>query len=165
MKLNLFLKKIDNDNFKKYGDLVSIENIKSIQINDGHADRYNDLANIDVAKNNGNPNLSIFESKPRIFPIRIEMLERHPLGSQLFFPLNNSNFIVVVAPSGKTPITEEIESFIIPSNMGINYNLGVWHYPLISLIKSKFLVIDRKGPENNLEIFKFKDDIITLNYE
>ena len=93
------------------------------------------------------------------------MLEKHPLGSQLFFPLNNINFIIIVAPSGKIPIVEKIESFIIPPNMGINYNLGVWHYPLVSINKSKFLLIDRKGSENNLEIFNFKDDMITLNYE
>ena len=28
-----------------------------------------------------------------------------------------------------------------------------------------FLVIDRKGSENNLKIFNFKNEIITLNYE
>ncbi len=165
MNLNLRPKKINNVNFKKYGDLISIENIKSIQINNGYADKYDDLANIDISKNNGKANLSIFESKPRNFPIRIEMLEKHPLGSQLFFPLNNINFIVIVAPSGKIPIVEKIESFIISPNMGINYNIGVWHYPLVSINKSKFLVIDRKGSENNLEIYNFKDDVITLNYE
>ena len=66
---------------------------------------------------------------------------------------------------GLIPSFNEIESFIVPPQTGINYKIGVWHYPLISLIESNFLVIDRKGPEENLNIYKFKDESIILNHE
>ena len=165
MNINLICKKINKLNFKKYGDIISINDKNYKEINNGYAYKFDNLAEVDVSKKLGKTNISIYKSKPRSFPLKIEMLEKHPLGSQAFFPLENSSYLIVVAPPSDIPSFNEIESFIIPPQTGINYKIGVWHYPLISLIESNFLVIDRKGPEENLNIYKFKDESIILNHE
>ena len=160
----LIPKKINKNNFLKYGELISISSQRHKKINKGYAINYYDLINLDVLKKFGRPKLSLFKVKPRIFPLKIEMLERHPLGSQCFFPLTDCSFIVVVAIPNKIPNINDIKSFIVPRNTGINYKKGVWHYPIISIQKSNFIVIDRKGRDNNLDIYNFKNNQIILFY-
>ena len=106
--------------------------------------------------------MSIFSAKKRKFPMKIDMMEKHPLGSQAFVPMSETNFLVFVAPKGKKPNIKKIESFIVPKQNGINYKPGIWHFPLISLKNMNFLVIDRKGKGNNLVIYKFKNETILL---
>ncbi len=92
--------------------------------------------------------------------MRIEMMEKHPLGSQAFIPMEDKKFFVFVAPKGNKPNINKIKSFIVPKQTGINYKAGIWHFPLISIKNMNFLVIDRKGKGNNLVIHKFKKDKI-----
>ena len=91
------------------------------------------------------------------------MLELHPMATQLFFPISKYGFIVVVCANRDKPIINKIESFIIPPNTGINYKIGIWHYPLITKYKSNFIVIDLKSLKKNIEIFKFNKLNIILN--
>ena len=97
--------------------------------------------------------------------MEIDMMEKHPLGSQAFIPMKETIFLAFVAPPGNTPEINNIQSFIIPPKMGINYKPGVWHFPLISTENVNFLVIDRKGKDNNLIIHKFNKEKIILKYE
>ena len=97
--------------------------------------------------------------------MKIDMMEKHPLGSQAFIPMKETTFIVFVAPKGKKPNINKIKSFIVPKQTGINYKPGIWHFPLISLKNMNFLVIDRKGKGNNLIIQNFKKEKIILKYE
>ena len=94
--------------------------------------------------------------------MKIDMMEKHPLGSQAFVPMDETKFLVFVAPKGKKPNIKKIESFIVPKQTGINYKPGTWHFPLISTKNMNFLVIDRKGKGNNLIIHKFKNEKISL---
>ena len=73
-------------------------------------------------------------------------------------------FLVFVAPSGDKPDLDKLESFIIPKGIGINYNPGIWHFPLISTEDMNFLVVDRKGSGNNLIIENLEDKKIILKY-
>ena len=90
MNINLISKKINKCNFEKYGDLISINDKNYKEINKGYAFKFDNLANVDVSKKLGKTNISIYKSKPRSFPMKIEMLEKHPLGTQAFFPLENN---------------------------------------------------------------------------
>ena len=94
--------------------------------------------------------------------MKIDMMEKHPLGSQAFIPMDNTKFLVFVAPRGNKPDINKIQSFVVPKQTGINYNAGIWHFPLISMKNMNFLVVDRKGKGNNLEIYKFKKEKIIL---
>ena len=165
MHIKLIPKNINKNNFIKYGNIISTNKNKSKIINNGYAKNYEDLAEINTNKYLGKTKISIFHVKQRKFPMQIEMLEKHPFSSQLFFPIKKCYFIVVVAPRSKVPNIKKIESFIIPPNIGINYKTGIWHYPLIATIKSDFIVIDRKGPKKNLEIYHLNKLKILLDYE
>ena len=156
--------KITRKNFAEYGDLISSDDINSMDINAGYAKRFDNLANINTSKNEGKTIVSIFSALKRTFPMKIDMMEKHPLGSQAFIPMKETTFLSFVAPSGKSPDISKIQSFIIPPKTGINYKPGIWHFPLISTEDTNFLVIDRKGSGENLIIHKFEKENIILNY-
>ena len=155
--------KITRLNFAAYGDLISSNNINPMNINAGYAKRFDNLANINTSKNEGKTIISIFSALKRTFPMKIDMMEKHPLGSQAFIPMKETTFLSFVAPPGEKPAIDKIESFIIPPNTGINYKIGIWHYPLITKYKSNFIVIDLKSLKKNIEIFKFNKHNIILN--
>ena len=165
MKIIIKPKKITRKNFKKFGDVISTKKIKSININDGYAKRFNDLCRINTSSKKGSTIVSIFSAKKRKFPMNIKMMEKHSLGSQAFIPMEETTFLVFVAPKGKKPNIKKLKSFIIPEQIGINYRPGIWHFPLISTKKMNFLVIDRKGKGNNLTIHNFKNEKISLKYK
>ena len=162
MKIIIKPKKITSKNFKKYGELISTKKIEPININNGYAKRFNNLCKINTSLKKGNTIVSIFSAKKRKFPMRIDMMEKHPLGSQAFIPMDETKFLVFVAPKGKKPNIKKIESFIVPKQTGINYKPGTWHFPLISTKNMNFLVIDRKGKVSNLIIHKFENEKISL---
>ena len=155
---------ITRDNFAKYGDLISTNDINSMDINAGYAKRYDNLANIDTTKDEGKTIISIFSALKRKFPMKIDMMEKHPLGSQAFIPMKETTFLCFVAPPGDLPDINKIQSFIIPPKTGINYKPGIWHFPLISTENTSFLVVDRKGSGENLIIHKFNKEKIILEY-
>jgi len=165
MKKTIKPKEITRENFAAYGDLISSESVKPIDINAGYAKRFDDLAKINTSKDRGETIVSIFSALKRSFPMKIDMMEKHPLGSQAFVPIKETIFLSFVAPPGEIPEINKIQSFIIPPKMGVNYNPGIWHFPLISTEDTNFLVIDRKGSGENLIIHKFEKEEIVLEYE
>ena len=156
--------KITRRNFAMYGDLISSDNIKPMDINAGYAKRFDNLAKINTSIDKGKTILSIFSALKRTFPMKIDMMEKHPLSSQAFIPMKETIFLSFVAPEGELPRIDKIESFIIPPKIGINYKPGIWHFPLIATENTNFLVIDRKGSGENLIIHKFEKENIILNY-
>ena len=156
--------KINRSNFAMYGDLISADDISPIDINAGYAKRFDNLANLNTSKNEGKAIVSIFSALKRTFPMTVDMMEKHPLGSQAFIPMKETTFLAFVAPPGDFPDVSKIQSFIIPPKSGINYKPGIWHFPLISTEDTNFLVIDRKGKGENLIIHKFEKEKIILNY-
>ena len=157
-------KKITKENFAKFGDVISIQNIKPMDINNGYAKRFDNLADINISKNNGTAIVSIFSALKRSFPMKIDMMEKHPLGSQAFIPMKETNFIAFVAPPGDIPDISKIESFVVSPGIGINYKPNIWHFPLISTENMNFLVVDRKGAGDNLIIYNFEKEKIILEY-
>ena len=155
---------ITRKNFSAYGDLISSDNIKPVNINAGYAKRFNNLADINTLRDEGKTIVSIFSALKRTFPMKIDMMEKHPLGSQAFVPMKETNFIAFVAPSGNKPKINKIESFIISPGMGINYKPGIWHFPLISTENMNILVVDRQGNGKNLIVHNFEKEKITLEY-
>ena len=156
--------KITRKNFTKYGELISSDDVNPIDINAGYAKRFDNLANINTYKNEGKTIVSIFSAIKRSFPMKIDIMEKHPLGSQAFIPMKETTFLSFVAPPGESPEINKIQSFIIPPKTGINYKPGVWHFPLIATEDTNFIVIDRKGSGENLIIHKFGKEKIVLDY-
>ena len=136
---------ITRKNFAAYGDLISSDDIKPIDINAGYAKRFDDLANINTSRDEGKTTVSIFLAIKRNFPMKIDMMEKHPLGSQAFIPMEDTKFLVFVAPRGDKPDINKIQSFLVPKQTGVNYKAGIWHFPLISMKNMNFLIVDRNG--------------------
>mgnify|MGYP001276061098 CR=1 FL=1 len=155
---------ITRENFAIYGDLIATNDVKPIKINAGYAKRFDDLASIATTKDAGKTIVSIFSALKRTFPMKIDMMEKHPLGSQAFIPMKDTTFLVLVAPQGDSLNLNKIESFIVPPGIGINYKPETWHFPLISTENMNFLVVDRKGPGDNLITENLQKEKIILKY-
>ncbi len=144
--------------FAAFGDVVETEAAKHYAINQGFAERFNDLANVDVSSEGGSVNTSIVVAKPRPFPIALELMERHPLGSQIFHPLQDRPWLVAVC--GDPRDLPSFRLFLATGLQGINYGRNVWHHPLLVLdANSRFMVVDRKGPGKNLEEIRLEQQV------
>lgn len=120
-------------------------------INYGATTRFHDLAKVDVAEDSGTPLISIFRSTPLERPVRVKIMERHPVASQAFMPLSARPYLVVVAPPGELD-PEAIRAFLAGPGQGVNYARGTWHHYSLALDEvSDFLVVDRGGPGDNLD--------------
>jgi ureidoglycolate lyase len=136
--------------FAAFGDVIEQEGRQPLSINQGFAERFHDLANIDVATDSGQASVSLFTAHPRPNPITIQLMERHPLGSQMFYPLQDRPWLVLVCADPLVPAS--YQAFTATGRQGVNYARNVWHHPLLVLDPdSRFLIVDRKGPGNNLE--------------
>ena len=136
--------------FRPYGDVIEIQDSRHYTINQGWAERYADMAKLDLLEDSGAPNVGIVRAKPRQFPLQVKLMERHPKSSQLFIPLVARPFLVLVAPPGDQP--QNIIAFKTMAGQGINYGRGVWHHPLIALDQSTdFLVVDRHAKDENCD--------------
>ena len=134
--------------FAPYGEVLERDGAEMRSINEGTTDRLHALAAVEVG--DGGAIVSIFAGRRRAFPLEIRMLERHPLGSQCFFPLQPFDWLVVVGDfEGATP---RLRCFRASGAQGVNYAVGVWHHPLLILRPTQdFLVVDRDGAGANCE--------------
>jgi ureidoglycolate lyase len=164
MSITIKPKLITKENFKKFGDMITTDGIKPLEINEGYANRYDGIANLNTKKDNGESTISIFSALKRSFPMKVDMMEKHPLGSQAFIPMKETTFLAFVAPGGDKPDINKVEAFIIPRGIGVNYNPGVWHFPLIATENMNFLVVDRKGEGDNLVLYDLNKENISLEF-
>ena len=137
--------------FAPFGSVIEAsDEVAKLDINQGHAVRYDRLADIDVAEGGGAAIISLFRARPLAEPV-LKMFERHPLGSQSFVPLGGRPYLVAVAPAGDFD-SRKIRLFRAEGNQGVHYRKGVWHHFLLVLDDdSDFLVVDRAGPGDNCE--------------
>jgi ureidoglycolate lyase len=163
MKIN----RLTPENFQEFGDVIDTESAQTqYLINGGTTTRFHNLADIQVTPYNehsARSGISIFRGEARVFPLTICMLERHPLGSQAFFPLNQRPYLVVVAPAldQHRPDVKNIKVFWASASQGVNYAQGTWHHPLIALDSvSDFLVVDRIGLGPNCDEYEFDKSLL-----
>ncbi len=150
---------LTHEAFAPFGEVIEMDGHPSITINQGFAQRFNDLARIDVTMEGGSACLSLFLGQPRPSPIAIKLMERHPLGAQAFVALQDRPWLVLVC--GEVSDFGSYRAFSATGRQGVNYRRNVWHHPLLVLhTGSRFLIADRKGPGNNLEEAWFADDFV-----
>jgi ureidoglycolate lyase len=150
---------LTRDAFAPFGDVIEMEGAAHFTINQGFAERFNDLAGVDVSSEGGLTNVSLFLGQPRPQPIAIRLMERHPLGSQIFLPLQDRPWLVLVAEDVND--IKSYRAFTATGRQGVNYARNVWHHPLLVMdADSRFIVVDRKGPGNNLEEVWFAEDFV-----
>ena len=138
--------------FAPFGDVIERDGAELININQNFAQRFNDLARVEVQLEGGSVNISLANAHPRPQPIAITMMECHPLGSQIFYPLQDMPWLVLVCADPQDE--KSFRCFTASSQQGINYSRGAWHHPLLVLQPQRFFIVDRKGPGVNLEEVK-----------
>lgn len=138
------------ERFAPFGDVIAAGRAVELAMNEARFERFDDLARVDVA--GGRLNVSVARCRtPTALPYRFDMVERHPLGSQAFYPLSQHPFLVVVAPDESgTPGTPR--AFLTGPGQGVNIAMNTWHGVLTPLAAdADFLCVDRGGEGNNLE--------------
>jgi ureidoglycolate lyase len=135
--------------FAPFGDVLEAAGAPDRLINGGLCGRFHDRARLDFG--DGRAGVSIFDARPRSLPYRLDMVERHPEGSQSFLPMTQAPFLVVVAPDAEgSPGVPQ--AFLTAPGQGINLLRGTWHGVLTPLrAPGLFAVVDRIGPGANLE--------------
>ena len=136
--------------FAAFGDVIEARSDTVININQGTSQRFHDLARVDVASDKGHPLVNIFRASPYPEPLTLSMMEKHPLGSQLFMPLQEHAYLVAVAQASDHVSAGDITVFSASGNQGVNFQPGTWHHPLLVLVQQDFLVVDRGGKGDNL---------------
>ena len=148
----MFPAPLTKEAFAPFGDVIETDGAQGLSINEGTTERFHDLASVDVSAKSGSPLISIFRGQPRPHPIAIRMVERHPLGSQAFFPMQDQDWFIVIAASGDAPLVCELRAFHATGRQGVNYRPGIWHHPLLVLKPdSDFIVVDRVGAGQNFD--------------
>ncbi len=151
----LYTNPLNAVDFAPYGDIVDADGNPDKLINRGLCGRFHDRARMDFGAD-GRAGVSIFKGEICEFPIKIELVERHPDGSQAFIPMSENPFLVVVAPDDDG-IPGAPLAFLTAPGQAINFHKGIWHGVLSPLSEpGLFAVIDRIGKTPNLEEYWYK---------
>lgn len=136
--------------FAPYGDVLEVAGSPDRIINAGLCGRYHDRARLDFGPG-GRAGISIFDATPRRLPYVLDLLERHPEGSQAFLPMHGKDWLVIVAPDAGGKPGEPL-AFSATGAQGVNLHRGTWHGVLTPLAApGLFAVVDRIGDTPNLE--------------
>ncbi len=149
--------------FAPFGQVIQTEGAHHYPINNGMTERFHDLARVELGGVHARPLISIFRGQPYALPLTLKLVERHPLGSQAFYPLTDEPFLVIVAPDeAGTP--GRPRAFRTRPRQGVNIAMNTWHGVLTPLNREcDFLVVDRGGEGNNLEEFLFPDPYVVAD--
>lgn len=152
---------LDSTRFAPFGEVIETAQARQVfSINTGTAQRFHDLARIDTGQRGGRTVLSIFRAQPRQFPFPVEIIERHPLGSQAFFPLSGEPYLVIVSESP----AHRPKVFAASADQGVNFHPGTWHHALVALNREcDFLVIDRDGGDENCDEERLSETCVVLS--
>jgi len=150
--------------FAPFGEVLEASGPPDRVINQGNCGRFHDLATL-VAEGGGRIGVNLFDALPRALPYTLDMVERHPLGSQAFLPMHPHPWLVIVTPD-EGGIPGRPQAFRAAPGQGINFAPGTWHGVLTPLAApGLFAVVDRIAPDGedpaaNLEEHWFDEPFI-----
>lgn len=146
--------------FLPFGQVLETDGVEPELINFGNTRKYARLAEISIS-DAGSGQLSIYRSSAIAVPFRIRLMERHPLGSQVFYPLHQRPFPVVVAPPHVLPGPGNLRVFLTNGRQGVNFFAGVWHHYQLSLGQDlDYIVVDRGGNGDNYEDHRLEEEVM-----
>ena len=149
MSREIVIRPLDKMSFAPFGDVLDCSGAPDKVINQGLCGRYHDRATLDLG--DGRAGISLFQAELRSLPLTLDLVERHPEGSQAFLPMSMDAFLVIVAPDEGGQPGNPL-AFLTEAGQGVNFHRGTWHGVLTPLSGSGlFGVIDRIGPGDNLE--------------
>ena len=137
------------DAFAPFGDVLEVAGDPDKIINQGLCGRYHDRAQLDFS--DGKAGISLFNAQARSLPFTLDIMERHPDGSQAFIPMTHTAFVVIVAldDAGKPG---KPRAFLTNPGQAVNYHRATWHGVLTPIsAPGLFAVVDRIGSGANLQ--------------
>lgn len=160
--IEIAIEPLTREAYAPFGQVIETEGAHHYPINGGMTERYHDLAKVELGGVHPRPLVSIARGQPYDLPLTLKMVERHPLGSQAFYPLSQRPFLSIVAPDiGGLP--GRPRAFLAGPGQGINMAMNTWHAVLTPLGEtSDFLIIDRGGDGNNLEEYFFPEPYLVV---
>jgi len=163
MTITLVPKPLTSERFAPYGDVIESVVDRTAAMNAERFERFDDLCRLDMS-DDGRVAVSIARCRvATALPHRLDMVERHPLGSQAFVPLGPSRMIVVVAPPEESVEASDLCAFVTNGRQGINYHRGTWHMPLIAFESGQeFLIIDRAADQPNCDMHSLDEAVMLV---
>jgi ureidoglycolate lyase len=156
----ILVQPLTREAFAPFGDVIEIEGAHSFPINHGMCIRYHDLAKVEATGEKARTLVSLLRGKPYELPLKLEMVERHPFGSQAFVPLSENPFLVVAAHEQPDGPSDPV-AFLTKPGQGVNIHRNVWHGILTPLEgDSDFVVIDRGGDGINLQEYFYPESFL-----
>jgi ureidoglycolate lyase len=165
---NISIEQLDINIFSKFGDIIQKKNALELRsINQGTTTRYHNISKLSLESKNGNSSISIFSGSPRDLPIEIKIMEKHPIASQSFLPIQDYDWLIVVCEEkNELPDLSTLRCFQVDGDTGITYNKNIWHHPLLVKKKQDFWVVDRINDQEsssiNLQEYHFNNNEIRV---
>lgn len=161
---NLKTEALSAEAFAPFGQVIEKAGAHNYLINSGNCTRYHDLAKVEAIGEQARVLISLFTAKPCVFPLTLAMVERHPLGSQAFYPLSGKPWVVIVCIDDDGVPGPPL-AFIAAPDQGVNIVRNIWHAVLTPLdAVSDFIVVDRGGEGKNLAEHFFIDPFTILDH-
>ena len=163
---SISIEQLDTNIFSNFGKIIQKKNALELRsINQGTTTRHHNISKLSLESKNGNSGISVFSGSPRSFPLEIKIMEKHPIASQSFLPIQDYDWLVVVSEEkNDLPDLSTLRCFHVNGDTGITYNKNVWHHPLLVRKKQDFWVIDRINDQEdasiNLKEYNFTNDEI-----
>lgn len=163
MTITLVPKPLTSERFAPFGDVIESVVDRTAAMNAERFERFDDLCRLEMS-DDGRVAVSIARCRvATALPHRLDMVERHPLGSQAFVPLRPSRMIVVVAPPEESVEASDLCAFVTNGRQGINYHRGTWHMPLIAFESGQeFLIIDRAADQPNCDMHSLDEPVMLV---
>ena len=151
---NISIEQLDASVFSRFGKIVEKKNALELRsINQGTTTRYHNISELELESKNGTSSISIFSGTPRKLPIEIKIMEKHPVASQSFLPIQDYDWLIVVSEEkNELPDLNTLRCFHVNGDTGITYNKNVWHHPLLVKKKQDFWVVDRINDQEDASI-------------
>jgi len=146
---DIVIQPISARGFAPFGEVIDCAGAPDKVINQGQCGRFHDRVDLDFV--DGQAGVSLFNANPRTLPYQLDLVERHPEGSQAFIPMSEHPFLVIVAPDieGAPGVPLAFET---KPGQAVNFYRGTWHGVLTPLhAPGLFAVVDRIGPGDNLQ--------------
>ena len=152
----VFAAPLTPEGFAPFGKVISAGLGVGSAANQGTAVRFDRAAAPMSTRPAATPNLAVFRSTPCPLPFVVRLLERHPRSTQLFAPMKTAGYLVVVAPTSPdgAPALEGLCAFVGAAGQAIQYDVGVWHHPIVALSEPSELLMlawEDGGPEDCVE--------------
>lgn len=155
------------DAYRAYGDVISArDDIAPRSANMGTAKRFNSVAEcLNLRPGKAQPNLCVFHCSPQVSApqttFTIKLLEKHPLSTQAFIPMQADRFLVVVCLGEEKPDLSTLRAFLAVKSQGITYRPGVWHHPLIAMDRQTDFVclIWEDGTADDCKVVKLQPSV------